>query len=670
MNIQKGTIKYIYRKREYTLNFRVGGIARMTGMEVSSELIHLDHGWRIIVKLEPEEAVTITSATFDANYRFTRDDMIFCNGFQSWTESRKFAPGEKMKKLARSARRFKVHCFGDYHFYPYSGDKGKLHSYVYCYIKQKTGDYTLLGSLLEDTGYTIYALETRKNRISVIKDVEGLVVSEPYVLIDLLQLQGPKKEVLAGYFNTICPDLQTREPATGWTSWYKHYTDITEEIILGNLETMSKNRVPLEYFQIDDGYQTAVGDWLSIKPTFPNGMKHIADSIRSKHYTPGLWLAPFICEERSSIFRDHPDWLLRKNGEPVPAGWNPLWSGTFYALDIYNDEFRYHIKEVFDTVLNQWGFDMVKLDFLYAAAMTPREGKTRGTIMMDAMRFLRRCVGEKTLLGCGVPLGTAFGLVDYCRIGSDVAPKWEDRILAAIHYRERVSTVNSLRSTSGRSHLNGRVFVNDPDVVILRDEDNALTTAERHTLCMVNNIFGGLMFISDDISLYSDETMRMFRSMFPFAKKEIDRVDEYGPIQKVMFRIGTRDYVAFINITARKGKAVLDEGLFFCNTLDEERRFTPGGTEVVLKPHESRCYLVVSDDFFTVAGTTGHIFPGAEIVSCIQKGDIINVAQYGQAKNANTVYIRTPALGQYLANGRTMQARKIREKLFVLAIEL
>ncbi|HPN12825.1 MAG TPA: alpha-galactosidase, partial [Spirochaetota bacterium] len=527
-----------------------------------------------------------------------------------------------------------------------------------------------LGSLLEDTGYTIYACETRKNRITVIKEVEGLVISNRLLLIDLLQLQGPKREVLAGYFETICPNLQTREPATGWTSWYKHYTDISEDIILNNLNAMSQNRVPLDFFQIDDGYQAMVGDWLEIKPSFPNGMKHLADSIRAKHYSPGLWLAPFICEERSSIYRNHPDWLLRDKGEPVPAGWNPLWSGTFYALDVYNDEFRYHIKEVFDTVLNQWGYDMVKLDFLYAAAMIPRAGKTRGTIMMEAMRFLRRCVGEKMILGCGVPLGTAFGQVDYCRIGSDVSPKWEDRILAAIHYRERVSTVNSLRSTIGRSHLNGRVFTNDPDAVILREEDNALTPAERYTLCMVNNIFGSLLFTSDDISTYSEKTMRAFRSMFPFAKKEIDRVDELGALQKVTFRIGVRDYIAYINLFSRKCKTRLEDGLYFCNTVGDDHRFTPGGTELVIGPHESRCYHLVSDDFFTVAGTTGHIFPGSEIVSCIQKGDIINVAQYGQARNPNTVYVRTPTQGQYLANGKTMHATKIREKLFMLAIEL
>jgi hypothetical protein len=83
---------------------------------------------------------------------------------------------------------------------------------------------------------------------------------------------------------------------------------------------------------------------------------------------------------------------------------------------------------VFDTVLNKWGFDMVKLDFLFAAAMIPQRGKSRGEIMTDAMEFLREVVGpNKIILGCGVPLGPSWRKVDYCRIGSDVAPWWEGK---------------------------------------------------------------------------------------------------------------------------------------------------------------------------------------------------------------------------------------------------
>jgi alpha-galactosidase len=669
MNIQKGTLRYHYGKREQALSFRPGYSAKGPGMEIISEMIPLDHGWHLKVSLIPDRTIETTGFNLDANYRFTASDKIFCNGFQSWTESREFFPNERMKKLSLSSRRYKVHCFGDYHFFPYTGVKGNLHSHAYCYIKQKTGDLTFLGSLKEETGYTIYSCETKKNHIGIIKDIEGLVISDTHELIDILLLQGPEREVIQAYFDRLCPGLETREPATGWTSWHKYHANISQDIILDNLASLKQHDIPIDFFNIDDGYQLAVGDWLEIKQEFPDGMKPVADKIRASGFKAGLWVAPFVCEEKSDIMNNHPDWLLKKDGKPVPAGSNPLWNGTFYALDIYNDEFRYHMKEVLDTILNQWGFDMVKLDYLYAAAMIPRDGKTRGTIMADGMKFLRRCVGEKLMLGGGVPLGSAFGMTDYCRIGSDASPRWEDRLQAAIGNRERASTSNSIASAIGRSHMNGRVFANDPDGVILRDEDNALSQEQRYTHFLLNNILGGVLFNSDIISAYSSEIMRLYRSLFPFRKKEDIKIAVDGVV-KITFRIGDNSYLVYSNPSNRREKALLDEGFFFCSSLDEDSRFTPGGEEISLKAYESRCYLAVKDAFFTVSGTTAHLFPGSEIVSCVQKGDIITISQHEYANGGNTVYIRTPSTGQFLINGKTVQARKIREKLFILAGEL
>ena|GEM_PF-3606543 len=53
------------------------------------------------------------------------------------------------------------------------------------------------------------------------------------------------------------------------------------------------------------------------------------------------------------------------------------WSG-FYALIFYNPEVQEYIKNVFSVILNEWGYDMVKLDFLYAVCLLPRKNKTRG----------------------------------------------------------------------------------------------------------------------------------------------------------------------------------------------------------------------------------------------------------------------------------------------------
>ncbi|MBN1495554.1 MAG: alpha-galactosidase [Spirochaetes bacterium] len=670
MNLKRGTIRYQFGKREYTLSFTPGVAASSRGLQILSEMIHLEHGWRVTVALEPEASLFIKEASLEINYRFTGDDRIYCNGFQSWTESREFYPNEKIKKLPLSSKKFKINCMGDYHFYPYSGGKGRLHSHSYCYIKQKTGDLSFLGSLCEETGYTIFACETKKNRIMIVKDVEGLEISPGrHAIMDIMLTQGPERNILPSYFEELCPGLETRDPATGWTSWYRHYTNISEEIILGNLKSFTQNNIPIDIFQVDDGYQSAVGDWLDIKPSFPNGMKHIADSIRSAGLRPGIWLAPFICEEGSKIIKEHPEWLLMSGGKPVPAGWNPNWSGTFYALDVLNDEFLYHLREVFNTVFNQWGFDLVKLDFLYAAAIEPRQGMTRGTIMSEAMKFMRRCAGDRLILACGVPLPAAFGMADYCRIGSDVAPKWEDHLLSAINYRERVSTANSLASTVGRSHLNGRVFVNDPDAVILRDEDNSLSQDERFTLFMLNNLLGGLLFTSDDVGAYSPELARIYLSLFPFRKKE-NMTLRVNDLVETTFRIGENSYTAFANLSSHRAKSVLGDGTFFCSTLPEEDRFVAGDTEITLRPHESRCYLSVREEFFSVAGTTAHVFPGSEIISCTQKGEVVKITQHEQVRNRNTVYLRAPNIGQYIINGTAVTARKIWEKLFILQVDI
>src|SRR5450830_632179 len=158
-----------------------------------------------------------------------------------------------------------------------------------------------------------------------------------------------------------------------------------------------------------------------------------------------------------------------------------------------NPAVRSYLRDVFNMDMHTWHFDLVKLDFLYAACRKAPEGKTRGQVMSESMQFLRDIIGDKLILGCGVPLGPAFGQVDFCRIGGDVALKWEDRLLSTIHYRERVSTVCALRNAISRRNLNGMTFWNDFFFINMADTVNSLTEAQRRTLFLVNQSMGGLI---------------------------------------------------------------------------------------------------------------------------------------------------------------------------------
>jgi alpha-galactosidase len=110
------------------------------------------------------------------------------------------------------------------------------------------------------------------------------------------------------------PPLPARV-ATGWCSWYYYYADLREENILENLRYLAKhrNRYPYEYVQIDDGYQLHWGDWLSPGSKFPHDMAWISQQIKELGFKPGIWVAPLIMSAQSNLFRDHPDWALRRH---------------------------------------------------------------------------------------------------------------------------------------------------------------------------------------------------------------------------------------------------------------------------------------------------------------------------------------------------------------------
>ena len=284
---------------------------------------------------------------------------------------------------------------------------------------------------------------------------------------------------------------------------------------------MSKVDSKIDIFQIDDGYQSNVGDWLEVNPKkFPNGMKAVADAIHQKGMEAGIWLAPFGAQYLSKVAKSHPDWLLKdRNGVPLRCGIN--WGG-FYALDIENKNVRNYLHHVFDVILKDWGYDLVKLDFLYAVCMVPNHNKTRGQLMCEAMDFLRECVGEKQILGCGVPLFPAFGKVEYCRIGADMDLRWNSPTFS---HREIVSTQNALCNSIFRRQLDHRAFLNDPDVFLLRSENMKCTFEQRQIISMVNKIFGSVLFTSDNVGNYNRTQMMMLLNTFKENHIEIESAE-------------------------------------------------------------------------------------------------------------------------------------------------
>jgi alpha-galactosidase len=264
----------------------------------------------------------------------------------------------------------------------------------------------------------------------------------------------------------------------------------------------------------------------------------------------GLWLAPFVAQKDSRLVKDHPEWILKDaqgNFELAGYGW-----GFNYCLDLENTAVRDYLRHCFDVVLNEWGYGLVKLDFLYAAALGHHPTKTRGQRMAEAMDFLRSCVKDKLILGCGVPLGSAFGMVDYCRIGPDISLDWDGPWYYQLIHRERVSTKNAILNTIGRRHLDHRAFLNDPDVFLLRKDNILMTPAQKEVLTQVNRIFGSLLFTSDLISDYDEVQRKQWEEASALTHKLILSVNHPAKDKvEVHYREAESNHLALINLSKK-----------------------------------------------------------------------------------------------------------------------
>jgi alpha-galactosidase len=121
-----------------------------------------------------------------------------------------------------------------------------------------------------------------------------------------------------------------------------------------------------------------------------------------------------------------------------------------------------------------------------------------------AYEAVRRGAGDDTfLLACGCPLGAVVGVVDAMRIGADVAPWWvppPDQAALPGYAEAAPATRHAFVNTCTRTWQHRKLWINDPDCVMLRSTDTRLqpeaATAWAHTVAAS----GGLVMVSDDLT--------------------------------------------------------------------------------------------------------------------------------------------------------------------------
>ncbi|MDB5456139.1 MAG: alpha-galactosidase [Caulobacter sp.] len=474
--------------------WRLGG--DLAGARMTLAIAQADEGLRLELSLEglapnrPVDSLGLRFAAVDGVSRYLR------NGYQSWDGSFLVTPGEPLvdPAPARSPR---------------------LGFAFTALLPGQAKGVVILGFTRHDRFQSRFSFGDDPSAFTL--DVEtlwdraahdGRLAAEPLALFD-----GPQIEEGCRAWDRLVAQEAPQAPRrpqrriTGWCSWYSLYAAIDEAVILDHLaaagDFRDRHQVPLDVFLVDDGFTPEMGDWLQVKPQFPRGMGPLVEDIAQAGFVPGLWIAPFMVGNRSRLFAEHPDWVVRERatGEPLTHmrfygefRWHKR-SEEYYPLDITHPDAEAYIRKVFRT-WRAWGVGYFKTDFMSCGAeygpdraVWHEPGLSRIAIWRRMANLIREEIGEALWLGCGCPLWAGVGLVDAMRIGRDIGVSWEGDYSAESLLRDQVT----------RNHASGLLWQADPDCILLRDRFHDLDDEQVRSLAAFAGLSGGVLMTSDKL---------------------------------------------------------------------------------------------------------------------------------------------------------------------------
>jgi alpha-galactosidase len=432
---------------------------------------------------------------------------FYRHGWQSWTLTTWLDPGDRPVPVRAAEFRLKDEDPG------YSLHKNHISCWVGA-IELAEEDILLLGSLTLGG-----RVELDRHTLHGFYETTG---TDNIASHDWLLARGREEEVFARYSDALGQILgkgRFDNAPRVWCSWYSLYGWVNERLFLNALHDF--DNMPFDVFQLDDGWQIAHGDW-EANSKFPSGMRDLANKISATGRVAGIWLAPFMVAPHSQLAKDHPDWLLRdQEGNLVRAG--ITWGGNPLALDVTHPEVLEWLALLIGQV-RDWGFDYLKLDFLYLGAALGKRFNDipRELAYRNALQVIREAAGDAYILACGAPILPSLGLCDGIRVGPDVAPFWLNKPLTVwLNNPNDTSTQNAVRSSLHRLWLRPLANV-DPDVVFFRSKNNALRLHENQLLQALG-LISGFKATSDLpqwMTMFDRERLREYLGSVPTVRKK------------------------------------------------------------------------------------------------------------------------------------------------------
>ena len=411
---------------------------------------------------------------------------------------------------------------GDFH----PGERGRFLSDNMCCLRRPDGAMRLFGFTTVADHFGHFDVKLGKDGVEGFHalcacDRAELPSGGHIETESLLVLDGTDTEALfAAYADRWAADSHARHrfaPPIGWCSWYYYFSRVTLADVIENMDWFAARRddpdfSKVRFIQLDDGWQTALGDWRGSNGKFPGGLARFADEATIRGFTPAVWVAPFAVEEGAAVAAEHPDWLLRDAaGAPVST---MMWreGHRVFALDATHPAVLAHLEALFRDI-RALGIDYVKLDFCMLESSAPDVAyhdrtATRAQALRRGFEAIRRGFGDDGfILGGTMVFSPAVGLVDAMRVSTDITPYWD----RPGEHAEAPNVPNVCRNVINHAYMNGRLWVNDPDTLIVRDDNTKLTRSEVELWERAVTFAGGSLLLSDRMATLSPERLALVR---------------------------------------------------------------------------------------------------------------------------------------------------------------
>ena len=152
-----------------------------------------------------------------------------------------------------------------------------------------------------------------------------------------------------------------------WCAWgYERNFNVDE--VIGSLAKAKD--MGLKWAVLDDGWQTAEGDWYLNPDKFPNGdkdMKAFVSKINDAGLKAKLWWAPLAVDPGTDLLHDHSDMLLLDENGAVH---DVTWWNSFYLCPAYEGTIEYS-KALVRKMMTEWGYEGLKIDGQHLNGVAP-----------------------------------------------------------------------------------------------------------------------------------------------------------------------------------------------------------------------------------------------------------------------------------------------------------